>query len=196
EGGWASGRRQAPGPARARRNVGNLRQLRIVTVAVHDCLLKIGMEWRFYACEKTRAQKDSVGAKRQRSHKAPSIGKSAGREDRNGRDRIDDHRNERHARHPAHMTAPFSALCNDNISTGLCCAYRFRYGTGHVGDLAAGPMGPIEVTRQVLLGPRPRELYHAWSEFERCGDTVLTHVEHQEVQAERVVSFAADSRCV
>src|SRR5215475_10250073 len=153
------------------------------------------MERRFYARKKARAQKDSVGAKRQSSRKAPAIGKSAGRENRNRRNRIDNHRNERHAGHPADMTAPLGALCNDDISAGLCCADCFRYGSGHVGDLAASAMGPIEVTCQVLLRSRPCELHHARSEFEGCSEAVLTHVEHQEVQTERLVGFLADSRC-
>ena len=66
-------------------------------------------------------------------------------------------------------------------------------GSGHVGDLAAGVMGAVEICLQVLFGPRPCELHDARVQFERSGETVFTHIEHQKVQADRFIGLLTDS---
>ena len=67
--------RHGAGPDLAGRDVGNLRQGRVMTIAVHDRLLEILMQRRFLACQEPRTEQHAVGAERKRSDQAASVSK-------------------------------------------------------------------------------------------------------------------------
>ena len=91
------------------------------------------------------------------------------------------------------MSAALGALGNDDVGAGPRGAQRLRHGSCHIGDLATGVMGAVEIGLQVLIGPRPCELHHTRTEFESSGEAVFTRVERQEIQAERLLDVLADS---
>jgi hypothetical protein len=74
---------------------------------------------RLHRCQEAGAKQNSFRAERQRGDQAAPVGKAPSCEDRNRRDRIDDHWDERHAGHPANMTAALGTLRNDDIGAGL-----------------------------------------------------------------------------
>ena len=90
-----------------------------------------------------------------------------------GADRIDHHRREHHARHPADMAAAFGALRDDDVGAGLGRLHRLRHAVRHERDLAAGVVRAVDIGLQVLVRPRPGELHHLRPQRERRGEAVL-----------------------
>ena len=184
--------RHRAGPDFSGCDVGNLREQRIVTVAVEDRLLEIGMQRGFRAGEKARSQQDSVGSERQRRGKATPVGDAARRQHRNRADRIDHHRHERKACLPAHVSTTLGALRDDDVGAALRRTHGFGHSTGHERHLAPCRMRPRDMALHVLIGPRPGERHDRRSQCQRRGKAFLAHIEDEEIQRKRLIGALPD----
>src|SRR5665213_906153 len=70
--------RHGAGPDFSCRDVWNFGKEGIVTIALDDRLLEVGVKRRFHAGEKSGTEQDTIRTKRQGGHKASSIGDAAG----------------------------------------------------------------------------------------------------------------------
>ena len=168
--------------------------MRVVAVTVHDRLLEVGVQRRLRARQEARAKQDALRTKRQRRHQTAPVGEAACGENRDGSDRVDHHRDQWHAAHPADVTTSLAALRNDDVGPCRRTTHRFFHRARHIGDLAPRLVSAVEIGLQFLIGSRPGELHHGRLEFEGRGERVLACIEQQEVQSERFVRCLAGCR--
>jgi hypothetical protein len=79
------------------------------------------LNWSLHRCKKARSYVDPNRAKHQCRRNAASIKYSACRDDRNGRDRVNDLRNKSHGAYNAAVAAGLAALRDNYVSTALGC---------------------------------------------------------------------------
>src|ERR1700730_1258491 len=152
-----------------------------MTVALYNRLLEVRMQWRFHACQESRAKQNSLCAEGQRRDKTPSVGKTSCGEYRNWSDRVDDHGNKGHAAHPAHVTTALTALGDDDICPSFRRAHRLLNRSRHIGDFTACLVGTVEIRLELLVGSSPGELHDGGAEIESCGEAVLARVEQKKI---------------
>ncbi len=184
----------APGHTSPAAISGIFRKLRIVPVAINNRLLEVRMKGRFLGGEKAGPEQDALGSQSESRDEAAPICKAARRKNRNRRNRVDHHGDERHARHPSDVTATFGALGDDDIGSGFRSACRLADRARHMRDLAARVVRAGKVGPQILLGEGPGELHHARLELKSHCEAVFTDIEQKEIEAEWLISFAANSR--
>ena len=79
------------------------------------------LDWSLHRSEKARSYVDPNRAKHQCRRNAASIKYSACRDDRNGRDRVNDLRNKSQGAYNAAVAAGLAALRDNYVSTALGC---------------------------------------------------------------------------